>query len=206
MSLETAFPEVFRRLWEISSLLINEHGYEHQEIEFTFESPDPADLHLLQVRPMRLLRQQQMQVFARPTAMRDHLLGTGIGVSGGAMVGRVAFTRDDVLSLRSNRPGEHVILLRPDTVPEDISLVVAVDGLLTARGGFTSHAAVTAKRLGKCCVVNCNDLDVSESQRSARLGETRLAPGDVISIDGSLGRVYRGEHEVTTSTRPQRLT
>lgn len=205
-SLEAAFPEVFERLRTISSLLLNEHGYEHQEIEFTFESEDPADLYLLQVRPMRLLRQQQMQVFARPTAMRDHLLGSGIGVSGGAMVGRVAFTRDDVLSLRSAHPGEAVILLRPDTVPEDIHLVVAVDGLLTARGGFTSHAAVTAKRLGKCCVVNCIDLEVSESQRWAQLGDTRLAPGDTISIDGSLGRVFRGEHEVTTSARPHRLT
>ncbi len=206
MSLELAFPDVFDRLLQIASLLVNEHGYEHQEIEFTFESPDAAGLHLLQVRPMRLVRQHEVQVFARPATMRDHLLGTGIGVAGGAMVGRVAFTRDDVLALRGAHPGEKVILLRPDTVPEDIQLVVAVDGLLTARGGFTSHAAVTAKRLGICCVVNCSGLDVSESERSARIGDRTLAPGEVISIDGYQGTVSLGEHEVTTSALPYRLT
>ena len=206
MSLEQAFPEIYRRLGEVASLLIHEHGYEHQEIEFTFESPEFDGLHLLQVRPMRLLRQRDLRVFARPDALREHLLGTGIGVSGGAMVGRVAFTDEDVCSLREAHPAESVILLRPDTVPEDIHLVVAVDGLLTARGGFTSHAAVTAKRLGKCCVVNCSGLEVSESQRSARIGGRTLKPGDLLSIDGFLGPVYLGGHDIVASAVPHRLS
>lgn len=205
MSLEAAFPAIYSRLGEIATLLIHDHGYEHQEIEFTFESPEASGLHLLQVRPMRLLRQRELKVFAHPDALREHLLGTGIGVSGGAMVGRVAFTDEDVQAIRGADSDESVILLRPDTVPEDIHLVVAVDGLLTARGGFTSHAAVTAKRLGKCCVVNCSGLEVSESQRSARIGGHALRPGDVISIDGFLGPVYLGRHEVVASAMPHRI-
>lgn len=155
---------------------------------------------------MRMLRQGELRVFARPADLKEHLLGTGIGVSGGAMAGRVAFTEEDVRSLRVAYPKGKVILLRPDTVPEDIHLVVAVDGLLTARGGFTSHAAVTAKRLGKCCVVNCSGLEVSESQRSAQIEGRVLKPGDPISIDGFLGPVYLGAHEVVATAVPQRIT
>jgi len=205
LSLETRFPAIFSRLKEIAGLLINDHGFEHQEIEFTFESDDPADLHLLQIRPMRFLTQHQVEVFARPAELEASQLGSGIGVSGGALSGLVAFTDDDVRTLRASHPDRHLILIRPDTVPEDIHLVLSVDGLLTARGGFTSHAAVTAKRLGKCCVVNCNDLVVSESNRSARLGSHLLSPGDAISIDGLLGPVYAGEHEITTSSPPLRM-
>jgi pyruvate,orthophosphate dikinase len=109
----------------------------------------------------------------------------------------VAFTATDVHRSRTFYPEASVILLRPDTVPEDIRLVLSVDGLLTARGGSTSHAAVTAKRLGKCCVVNCGDLDVDDANNLARIGGRALLAGDAISIDGLSGRVYLGEHEVT---------
>jgi pyruvate,orthophosphate dikinase len=92
-----------------------------------------------------------------------------------------------------------VILLRPDTVPEDIALVLAVDGLLTGRGGATSHASVTAKRIGKTCVVNCTKLVVSETNRYARIGSQELKSGDMISIDGHSGAVCIGKLEVKKS-------
>jgi pyruvate,orthophosphate dikinase len=199
-SLESRFPEIYAALHDIAHRLLNEHGYEHQEIEFTFESADPVDLHLLQIRPMRLLRHGDVDVFTDPEAMDGALLTNGIGVSGGAMTGVVAFTSTDIENARRNDPERNVILVRPDTVPEDIHLVTASDGVLTARGGFTSHAAVTAKRLGKCCIVNCSDLVVSEAEHVAHIGSTPVLAGDVISIDGLSGRVYTGQHPVTPAS------
>jgi pyruvate,orthophosphate dikinase len=195
-SLENRFPEIYAALHDIAHRLLNEHGYEHQEIEFTFESADPEDLHLLQIRPMRLLRHGDVDVFSDPGAMAGSLLSNGIGVSGGAMTGVVAFTATDIRTARERDPARKVVLVRPDTVPEDIHLVTASDGLLTARGGFTSHAAVTAKRLGKCCIVNCTELVVSESEDVAHIGPSAVHAGDLISIDGLSGRVYAGEHPV----------
>ena len=122
------------------------------------------------------------------------------------MCGLVAFTATDVHRSRTLHPEAPVILLRPDTVPEDIRLVLSVDGLLTARGGFTSHAAVTAKRLGKCCVVNCRDLVVDDTNNLARIGGRALLAGDAISIDGLSGRVFLGDHEVTTVVGRARLS
>ena len=176
--------------------MVNEHGYEHQEMEFTFESEDPKDLHLLQIRPMRSQRQEAGPFFADPGHMEDAWITSGIGVSGGAMSGRVVFNANDVKRCRSQFPDEPVILLRPDTVPEDIGLVLRVDGLLTARGGFTSHAAVTAKRLGTCCVVNCEELVVDDVGGVARIGRHALLTGDALSMDGATGRVYLGEHSI----------
>ncbi|MGD8440852.1 MAG: PEP/pyruvate-binding domain-containing protein, partial [Holophagae bacterium] len=204
-SLETEFPEIYGAIRKIAFELINEHGYEHQELEFTFESAGADGLYLLQTRPLRHTRSGGRRIFANQDELREHLLGSGIGVSGGAMTGRVAFTAGDVETLRTNRPDENVILLRPDTVPEDIGVVLSVDGLLTARGGFTSHAAVTAKRLGKCCIVNCTNLVVDMSNHMARIGTRALLAGDPISIDGYTGQVWAGEHEIAGSREPVRL-
>jgi len=204
-SLESRFPEIYRALKGYASKLINEHLYEHQEIEFTFSSAGADDLHILQIRPLRLVGQETLPVFADPAAVEEHLIGAGIGVSGGAMSGLVAFTATDVHRARTFHPEARVILLRPDTVPEDIRLVLSVDGLLTARGGSTSHAAVTAKRLGRCCVVNCRDLVVDDASNLARIGSRALLAGDAISIDGLSGRVYLGDHEVTRVAGRTRL-
>jgi pyruvate,orthophosphate dikinase len=162
-------------------------------------------LYLLQTRPLRHTRTGDLRIFAHPERLQEHLLGSGIGVSGGAMSGRVAFSENDVERLRSTHPDDRVILLRPDTVPEDIGVVLSVDGLLTARGGFTSHAAVTAKRLGKCCVVNCKGLTVDTANNVARIGETPILAGDEISIDGYSGKVWAGEHEIAGARDPVRL-
>lgn len=196
ISLEKIYPEVYSRLNDIASLLVNKYEYEHQEMEFTFESSAPDDLYILQTKPMSSGREDEIPVFARPQEMQENLLGTGVGVSGGAMSGLVAFTEDDISTLRASNPGENVILLRPDTVPEDISLVLAVDGLLTGRGGATSHASVTAKRIGRTCVVNCTDLIVSETNKYAKIGSRELKPADFISIDGHSGFVCAGKMEI----------
>lgn len=196
LSMETELPGTYAAIKEIANALVNEHGFEHQEIEFTFESDDPDDLYILQIRPMRSQRQHAGPFFVRPELMEEVWITSGIGVSGGAMSGRVAFSAAEVEGCRSQYPGQKVILLRPDTVPEDIRLVLAVDGLLTARGGFTSHAAVTAKRLEKCCVVNCAELAVDDVNGVARIGRHAILAGDTISMDGANGRVYLGEHEI----------
>ena len=203
VSLEKDFPEIYGRLHEIAEQLVHEERYEHQEIEFTFESPAAEDLFILQTRPMRLVEQRGAPTFARPEEMASTLVGTGIGISGGALSGSVAFSHDDVDRLRREKPDRPLILLRPDTVPEDIGLVLAVDGLLTARGGATSHAAVTAKRIGKCCVVNLRDLIVSETERVARIRGHALRAGDSIAIDGRVGAVYLGDHPVAERDRPR---
>jgi len=97
-------------------------------------------------------------------------------------------------------PDENIVLLRPDTVPEDIAMITRVSGLLTARGGATSHAAVTAKRLGKTAVVDCRELEVDENEGTARLAGRELKVGEWLSIDGRTGNIFLGR--VPTLARP----
>jgi pyruvate,orthophosphate dikinase len=115
-----------------------------------------------------------------------------VGVSGGAYAGRVAIDAAQLAALRADDPDTPVVLLRPDTVPEDLSMIVQAQGILTARGGSTSHAAVTAKRLGKTAVVDCRALEVNEREGTARLAGRSLHPGDWVSIDGRTGHIYLG--------------
>jgi pyruvate,orthophosphate dikinase len=124
-------------------------------------------------------------------------VATGIGVGGGALSGLVAHCLADVRRLRARFAGEPVILLRRDTVPDDIPLVLEVDGLLTAVGGATSHAAVAAKRLGKTCVVGARPFDVEGREGPSRMGRWTVRTGDRLSISGIDGSVYLGAHPVT---------
>jgi len=195
-SLEKSFPAIFRRLKETALLLIEEKSYAHQEIEFTFESERPEDLFVLQTRNMFYSEQERVQVFVASEALKDALLGRGIGAGGGVLSGRVAFTAGDIRHLRTQDPHLAVILARPDTVPDDFALIAQADGLLTARGGLTSHAAVAAHRLGKTCVVNCRSLHVYDQRQEAELNGHTIRFGDCISIDGRQGTIYRGEFPV----------
>ncbi|NOZ77672.1 MAG: hypothetical protein GXP48_00555 [Acidobacteria bacterium] len=195
-SLETLSPGVYGRLLELAEKLVLELGFEHQEVEFTFESGSPDDLYLLQTRPLRLLRQERTAVFANAKRLKSFQLARGTGISGGALSGYAVFSSEDLEKIKARHPGRNVILIRPDTVPEDIPLILRADGLLTARGGATSHAAITAKRLGKVCVVNCLDLQVSEEKGIAKVGNRVLKVGDALSIDGLLGNVYSGSHRI----------
>ncbi len=194
-SLQTMYPEMYKRIHKIATDLTENHGYSPQEIEFTFESEKPEELYILQTRDQDLRVDQHTDIFI--TAPEDmELLGRGIGIGGGAMSGLAAFDETDMEQLRKDKPDMPVILIRPDTVPDDIGMVFACNGLLTARGGATSHAAVTAVRLGKTCVVNCSGLLVDEVKKRCRLDGHTITTGDLISIDGKLGNIYKGHYPI----------
>ncbi|MDY7028563.1 MAG: PEP/pyruvate-binding domain-containing protein, partial [Spirochaetota bacterium] len=194
-TLEKRYPVIYRKLEEYASILIEEHDFPHQEIEFTFESPD--DLYILQTRAQSVSKQHSIEIFDT-TRTSSPPLGRGIGVGSGVLNGIAAFTLEDILQFRKDYPAEKCILLRPDTVPDDIEMVFACDGLLTARGGVTSHAAVTAAQLGKVCVVNCRELMVNEAGKTAELNGTCFNLGDKIALDGFNGSIYSGNLPICT--------
>ncbi len=195
ISLERRYPLIYKRIYEIADRLVNNLGYSPQEIEFTFESDDPKDLHILQIRDMDMAKSKAVTIFKiKPDKME--IAGRGIGIGGGAMNGLVAFDDEDMKLLRAKYPEKNIILIRPDTVPDDIGMIFDTDGLLTARGGATSHAAVTAVRLGKTAIVNCSKLSVFEDEKYCTLGKYKFKTGDEIAIDGSLGNVYRGNYPI----------
>lgn len=162
-------------------------------MEFTFEGDRPEDLYLLQSRDMAMREVKEVATFDPVAIHQARTLGYGIGVSGGALTGRVVFTLEEIDHWRRKEPQTRLILIRGDTVPDDIREVFASDALLTARGGSTSHAAVVAHRLEKTCVVGCGNLVCNEKERNCRFDETRLESGAYISIDGQGGSVYQGQ-------------
>jgi pyruvate,orthophosphate dikinase len=170
ITLETAFPHIYRCMQQISRTLVSEKGWSPQEIEFTFEGPTADQLYLLQTRDMAIREHQEVFAFDPVDRQSSTYLGHGIGVSGGAMSGRLVFTLDEVEHWRDAEPQTRLILARGDTVPDDIKEIHASDGLVTAKGGVTSHAAVVAHRLGKTCVVGCGSLVCDESSRSVTFG------------------------------------
>ncbi len=195
-SLERRFPKIYERLREISRDLVYTKGWNPQEMEFTFEGPEPDQLYILQTRDMITIKaMERLHVFDRET-IAPFILGKGIGVSGSALSGRAVFSEENIEQLRRDDPETPLILIRQDTVPEDIREISLADGLLTSRGGQTSHAAVVATRLEKTCVVGCRDLQVYEADQYARINGHRIGFGDPISIDGRSGLLVRGAHPV----------
>ena len=194
-SLEIQFPRIYQRLLKLARELIYERGYDHQEIEFTFKSKRKKDLYILQTRPYVLKEQEKIPVFTSPDIL-EYLVGTGIGIGRGAINGRIAFNLEDMRMLAEKYPQDHKILIRPDTVPDDIEMIFECDGLLTARGGVTSHAAVTAAQLGKICVVNCKHLIVLEGERKCFIDNHEFQLSDEIAIDANLGNIYKGHHAI----------
>jgi len=192
ITLETHFPDIYTALREWAKDLIYEKGWSPQEVEFTFEGPSRTQLYLLQTRDMAMREHKKALAFDFKGNEEKVFLGHGIGVSGGAMSGKIVFSLEEINSLRLREPETPLILLRNDTVPDDIREIHAADGLLTARGGLTSHAAVVAHRLGKTCVVGCGNLVCDEIKKAARFGNVLLKSGDYISIDGQEGSVYQG--------------
>nr|WP_124331440.1 PEP/pyruvate-binding domain-containing protein [Desulfonema ishimotonii] len=199
-TLETHFPAIYSTLKKWASELIYKQGWSPQEIEFTFEGPEEGDLYLLQSRDMAIRERRKFFTFD-PEGMTEGrvFLGNGIGVSGGAMSGRVVFTLAEIEQWRKREPSVHLILLRGDTVPDDIREINAADGLLTARGGVTSHAAVVVHRLGKTCVVGCGNLICNEQKRTGQFGDVVIQSGDFLSIDGQEGLVYEGVMKIRES-------
>jgi pyruvate,orthophosphate dikinase len=195
ISLEKDYPEIYQELLFRSRELIEKYGFGHQEIEFTFESPGKEDFYILQTREHTTTQQEKILVFAADRKSMQ-FLGNGIGIGGGALNGILVFTMEDLVESESRFPGKKRILVRPDTVPDDIDMIFECDGLLTARGGATSHAAVTAVRLGKICIVNCKVLEVIESEKKCFINGVEFHTGDEIAIDGRLGNIYKGNYPV----------
>jgi pyruvate,orthophosphate dikinase len=192
ITLETHFPDIYSALRKWANELVYEKGWSPQEVEFTFEGPSRDQLYLLQTRDMAMREHKKVLSFDFKGIEEKNFLGHGIGVSGGAMSGKIVFSLEEINNLRFMEPETPLILLRNDTVPDDIREIHAADGLLTARGGLTSHAAVVAHRLGKTCVVGCGNLICDEIRKSGRFGDVILKSGDYISIDGQEGSVYLG--------------
>jgi pyruvate, orthophosphate dikinase len=199
ISLETKFPEIYKELVRLAELLVYEKGFNHQEIEFTFENNEKDSLYILQTRDMVQREAGKVRTFKDNEKLEKSLLGIGIGVSGGALSGRAVYSEKEIEHFREKEPKTALILIRPDTVPDDVGIILKVDGILTARGGGTSHAAVTIPQLNKVGVVGFNKLHVYESEGYSMVDDQTIRGGDFIGIDGWSGAVYAGRHEIDSN-------
>jgi pyruvate,orthophosphate dikinase len=201
-NLEEDFPEVYKRLFEIAKSLVYEKKWNPQEVEFTYENPKETGFYILQTRDMVSTKREKFEVFFPSAFLQENFIGKGIGVSGGALSGRVVFTLQDIQRLRQEEPGTPLILVRSDTVPEDIHEISLTDGLLTAKGGQTSHAAIVAFELDKTAVVGCRNLVVLENEGRFLIKGTEVKRGAYLSLDGRKGLVYLGQHEIKAEGDP----
>ena len=215
--MEDKFPEAFKEFKEVCKTLEN-HYRDMQDMEFTVEH---GKLFMLQTRNGKRTAQAALKIACDlvDEGMRteeeavamidprnlDTLLhpqfdaaelkkatpaGKGLGASPGAACGKVVFTADDAVAW--NEKGEKVVLVRLETSPEDITGMKASQGILTVRGGMTSHAAVVARGMGTCCVSGCGDIIMNEAKKEFTLAGKTYHEGDYISIDGSTGNIYDG--------------
>ena len=196
ISLEKRFPDIYAELVRNAEFLIYDKGFNHQEIEFTFESKYPKGLYILQTREMVQRGAGKVLTFKDTPELGSSLLGIGIGVSGGALTGRVVYSEEEITKYRKEKTKEPLILIRPDTVPDDVGIILKVEGILTARGGGTSHAAVTIPQLNKVGVVGFSKLHVYENEAFSQCENQIIRGGDYISIDGWTGAVYFGKHDI----------
>jgi pyruvate,orthophosphate dikinase len=194
-SLEERFPRIYHQLRKIAEDLIHRRGFNHQDIEFTFENKDSSALYILQTRDIVSPEEEELWVFIPSRQLKASQVGSGIGVGGGALCGLAVHRFEEIRLYRQRYPGTPLIMIRPDTVPDDIDMVLQVDGILTARGGSTSHAAITAYRLGKTCVVGCPQLQVNEKRGKSIVGDHTIHSGEWLGLDGRNGFVYVGQHE-----------
>ncbi|MBN1847490.1 MAG: pyruvate, phosphate dikinase [Deltaproteobacteria bacterium] len=201
ITLESHFPEIYQTIKDLSKNLIYTWNWSPQEMEFTFESNQKKDLYFLQTRDMAIRERKMVLSFADASESAAKLVGHGIGVSGGAMTGRVVFNLEEIHHWREKEPETSLLLIRGDTVPDDIKEIYEADGLLTARGGSTSHAAIVAHRLGKTCVVGCGNLICFEKSSSCSLDGIHLKVGDWLSIDGREGSIYFGKRDIKEIAR-----
>ena len=215
--MESKFPEAFAQFKEVCKTLEN-HYRDMQDMEFTVEH---GKLFMLQTRNGKRTAQAALKIACDlvDEGMRteeeavlmidprnlDTLLhpqfdtkalkaatpmGKGLGASPGAACGKIVFTADDAEAW--NAKGEKVVLVRLETSPEDITGMKASQGILTVRGGMTSHAAVVARGMGTCCVSGCSEINMDEENKKFTLAGKEFHEGDYISIDGSTGNIYDG--------------
>ena len=211
------FPEAFKQFVEVCSILEN-HYHDMQDMEFTVEH---GKLYMLQTRNGKRTAQAALQIAvdlvaeghkteAEAVLMIDPRnldtllhpqfdakalkaatpIGRGLGASPGAACGQVVFSAEDAENWKN--AGKKVVLVRLETSPEDITGMKAAQGILTVRGGMTSHAAVVARGMGKCCVSGCGEINMDEENKQFTLAGKTYREGDCISIDGSTGNIYDG--------------
>ena len=181
--MEQKFPEAFAQFKQVCQTLEN-HYRDMQDMEFTVEH---GKLYMLQTRNGKRTAQAAPQFDAKALKAATPL-GKGLGASPGAACGKVVFTADDAVAWKER--GEKVVLVRLETSPEDITGMKAAQGILTVRGGMTSHAAVVARGMGTCCVSGCSDIAMDEENKKFTLAGQTFCEGDPISIDGTTGNIY----------------
>ena len=131
---------------------------------------------------------------------KGEIIGEALPASPGAAAGYVVFNADDAKRLGTEGKGDRVILVRLETTPEDIEGMIASQGILTVRGGMTSHAAVVARGMGTCCVSGCGEIEINEEAKEFKLGGYTFHEGDYISLDGSTGKIYKGDIKTEEAT------
>ncbi|MDD6435449.1 MAG: pyruvate, phosphate dikinase [Clostridiales bacterium] len=215
--MEDKFPGAFKQFKEVCEIL-EKHYRDMQDMEFTVEH---GKLYMLQTRngkrtakaalkiacdlvdegmrtekeAVAMIDPRNLDTLLHPQFDAEVLkkavpLGKGLGASPGAACGKIVFTADDAAEFAGR--GEKVVLVRLETSPEDITGMKVAEGILTVRGGMTSHAAVVARGMGRCCVSGCGDIVMDEENKKFTLAGKEFHEGDAISIDGSTGYIYEG--------------
>ena len=216
--MEQKFPEAFKQFQEVCKTL-ESHYRDMQDMEFTVEH---GKLYMLQTRNGKRTAQAALKIacdlvdegmrteeeavsmidprnldtllhpqFDQKKLKAAKPIGKGLGASPGAACGQIVFTAEDAEVWHKNK--KKVILVRLETSPEDITGMKVAQGILTVRGGMTSHAAVVARGMGSCCVSGCGDIKMNEAKKEFTLGGKTFHEGDIISIDGTTGNIYDGE-------------
>ena len=215
--MEQKFPEAFKQFTDVCRIL-ESHYRDMQDMEFTVEN---GKLFMLQTRNGKRTAQAALKIacdlvdegmrteeeavamidprnldtllhpqFDPAAIKKAEAIGKGLGASPGAACGKVVFTAEDAVAWAAR--GEKVILVRLETSPEDITGMKAAQGILTVRGGMTSHAAVVARGMGECCVSGCGDIIMDEENKQFTLAGKVFHEGDFLSIDGTTGKIYDG--------------
>ena len=217
--LEKAMPKVYENLKTITWKM-EQHYRDMQDFEFTIQD---GKLYMLQTRNGKrtglaavrvaidmvregLITQDEAIFRVEPNQLYDFLvprldekghkvevLATGLPASPGAAVGHIVFTAEDAVKFHQKGTYKHIILVRGETTPEDIAGMEVASGILTSRGGMTSHAAVVTRGMGKCCVAGAGDCTVDEAKKELRVKGKTFKQGDFISLDGTTGRVIAGQ-------------
>ena len=223
--MEQEFPEAYEEFIKVCEILEN-HYHDMQDMEFTVEN---QKLYMLQCRNGKRTAQAALKIAcdlvdeghkteAEAVAMIDPRnldtllhpqfdatalktaapIGRGLGASPGAACGKIVFSAEDAEVYAAR--GEKVVLVRLETSPEDITGMKVSQGILTVRGGMTSHAAVVARGMGTCCVSGCGDIAMNEADKKFTLGGQEFHEGDYISIDGTTGNIYGGQIKTVDAT------
>ncbi|MBO5475416.1 MAG: pyruvate, phosphate dikinase [Bacilli bacterium] len=223
--METKFPEAFAQFKSVCETL-EKHYRDMQDMEFTVEH---GKLYMLQTRNGKRTAQAALKIacdlvdegmrteeeavlmidprnldtllhpqFDASAIKNATPIGAGLGASPGAACGSVVFTAEDAVKWAEDK--KKVILVRLETSPEDITGMKAAQGILTVRGGMTSHAAVVARGMGECCVSGCGEIIMDEANKEFTLGGKTYHEGDIISIDGTTGKIYDGEIPTVDAT------